>query len=615
MSLENKYYLRNSDSSIKLEYKSSQEFQYIAENSQTIVTYMSSIGGLISLWFGLAFIDLAIMFKIFLRKLKYLLLHKLHLDKLIKLIKSIIMKILLIKLINLIHYLEQYNWRKLLKILCIPLVILQFFQVINTYIQFMTKVRVEIIPYIDSDDSIGFDAMPAITLCVENTFEHIIQEKKSSLFSRLEDQWINHTLYDYDFHLVQYNVYELNQSNDNIALKYSLNETIIHSNIDWKQNIIDYYYNKIIWDNSTDDYIEIRSKLENQTLFQQSNLYLFNNEIGDFNLSIKYWRLKFFMFDLNNLGCKIYLTDKSLSDKKTLTTHCREVSTSWYVSSPFGKCSTYLYTKSDNNIMNNRLKSLYLLLMRVKKIYHDHYFQNIQPIYLKIIVHHAKSLPIQTNHDMKLTQTNLARPNSIALKITMVKIERLQYPYDTNCKELGSEMLFDCLNKCHRDQYLKKLNCVPFNGGIFTFKFDDNTLNETNFCNYSQNKINFSDLKILNQKIKYKCSMNCGTPCNDTYYYTNYHEMEEEIYESINLHFYFSQNYYLKVIYQPKTTFYSLIIDLANAQSFWYGFSLIQLFDILFQNKAHKILQYIINKMNLPKLFAKIKVMNSFDLI
>ena len=79
--LENKYYLTKSDSIVSIKYKTSQEFQYIAENKQTFVSYLSNIGGLLSLWFGLAFIDIGTLLKLLITKAKYFLIHKLLLDK------------------------------------------------------------------------------------------------------------------------------------------------------------------------------------------------------------------------------------------------------------------------------------------------------------------------------------------------------------------------------------------------------------------------------------------------------------------------------------------------------------------------------------------------------
>ena len=55
--------------------------------------------------------------------------------------------------------------------------------------------------------------MPAITLCVENIFELMIRDKKmSSLFTKIKDQKINHTLFDGNLYEVSYNVYKVNKS-------------------------------------------------------------------------------------------------------------------------------------------------------------------------------------------------------------------------------------------------------------------------------------------------------------------------------------------------------------------------------------------------------------------
>ena len=184
--LDNKYYFTESDSVIKVKYKSSQEFQYIAENSQTFVSYMSNIGALISLWFGLAFVDIETLVKFSLRKIRYFLMQKLHLDKLIEAIKSIIMKQFVINFIYYVHQLERYNWRKTISITCIPLLLLQFYQLIYSYLQFSTEVTVELVSYVDSDNNIRLNALPAITVCVESIFERIVNDKKmSALFFKI----------------------------------------------------------------------------------------------------------------------------------------------------------------------------------------------------------------------------------------------------------------------------------------------------------------------------------------------------------------------------------------------------------------------------------------------
>ena len=64
MSLNNKYYLTKSDSKIQIKFKSSQDFRYESEVKIDFVTYLSDMGGLIALWFGLSFIDMSSLIKL-----------------------------------------------------------------------------------------------------------------------------------------------------------------------------------------------------------------------------------------------------------------------------------------------------------------------------------------------------------------------------------------------------------------------------------------------------------------------------------------------------------------------------------------------------------------------
>ena len=57
MSLDNHYFNMESDSKIKIKYKFSTDFHFTAEPEIRFVIFMSNMGGLFGLWFGLSFID------------------------------------------------------------------------------------------------------------------------------------------------------------------------------------------------------------------------------------------------------------------------------------------------------------------------------------------------------------------------------------------------------------------------------------------------------------------------------------------------------------------------------------------------------------------------------
>ena len=592
MTLDNRYYLWKTDSIISIKYKSMQEFQYMAENSETIVTYLSNIGGLIPLCFGLAFIDLETIIKYFFTNIRFFLIQELHLDKIIKILKSLMIKQFLTKLFQLIHYMEVYNWRKTLTIGSIPLLIIQFYQLIHTYLQFLTVVSVEIIPYRDTDKTIGFNSMPAITVCEENIFDLMINDKKmTSLFTKIRDQKMNNTLIDGMIYEVSYNVYAVNKSNANKALIQSLNEALSF-------NIFIYNFRFLPGDKYVDENL--------------SELYIIDEKNNNLALIIKYFQT---INKLNNYKmnfCEIFLANNTISSE--ISTPCLKISTQITIVSPFGKCFTFFY--NTNNFEDYRLKSQYLFQM----VYYDqfqskrfYYEQNIVIKYRKFIVHNANSFPTINNNVMQMTQTGLEKTNSFAILINMVKFKKLKYPYETNCLDYGYNELFDCLNKCYHDKYLNELKCVPFFNGLFTFENTHDSLKKYKFCtNYTSNSFNDIYLNNLSSKLKFKCSLKCGTPCTETHYSSKYQEMAADMRSYFR--FFLSHSYYLNIIYSPKTVFYSLIINIANICSLWYGISFVQLINILLRSQTKRLFLILMKKLKKPKLFSNLRVSNLLNI-
>ena len=606
MSLENKYYyFSKSDSIITIKYKSSQEFQYIAENAETFVNYLSNIGGLISLWFGLAFVDIETIFKFLVRRIRFFLIHTIRLDKIIEIIKSMLMRQLLIKLIHLVHYLEKYNWGKMLSIICFPIFTLQIYLLIDSYLKFSTEVSVDLIQYRDFNDMISLDTLPAITVCVEDIFESLVNEKKTiSLFTKLDSQLFNHTLYDDQFYEIPYNIYEVNRSNNNMALQYSLHKALIYRNLEW----LNYFKRKYQHEPDGWDLIYDMAKH-----FQYKHLHLFNEEDSDRQLSMKYWQtLARSQTDMLSDGfCELALAMQRKLDFQMK--YCQHLYKIPYIVSPFGKCFTFFYNNQTNQtkemFRKYRFNTNYLSNLQTVgslDLYVDDYnidYVTVKPYQQKFIVHQAISFPTVSDYDMSFTQNNLVDETSFVILLKKVFFERLEPPYDTDCVDYGNTTLFDCLNNCYRDKYLKEFNCIPLDEGLYTINFDSS--NENIYCPNIES-VNVSNIYILSQKLKYECSKNCGTPCSEVYYSSDYHEIQSNFLTQYK--FFLGSSYYLKVKYWPKTLFYSLIIDLANTWSLWYGISLIQIIDILSTSYTKKLFHFIIKKLNQPQLFIKLKV-------
>src|SRR5882672_10418563 len=72
LELEDNEYTARNDSNIRIEYKISQEFHYNSHKKYSFVDFMSNIGGLVSLWFGMSFIDTSALIRLILNRLKIL---------------------------------------------------------------------------------------------------------------------------------------------------------------------------------------------------------------------------------------------------------------------------------------------------------------------------------------------------------------------------------------------------------------------------------------------------------------------------------------------------------------------------------------------------------------
>ena len=73
LELEDIEYTARNDSKIRIQYKISQEFHYNSDKKYSFVDFMSNIGGLISLWFGMSFIDTSALIRLILLKAKHFL--------------------------------------------------------------------------------------------------------------------------------------------------------------------------------------------------------------------------------------------------------------------------------------------------------------------------------------------------------------------------------------------------------------------------------------------------------------------------------------------------------------------------------------------------------------
>ena len=84
---DNSLVLYTKESKILIKYRNSLEYEYNSENKYSFVDFMSNIGGLFGLWFGISFIDMSHLIKIDSWKISNLILN--HLNFILYLIANI----------------------------------------------------------------------------------------------------------------------------------------------------------------------------------------------------------------------------------------------------------------------------------------------------------------------------------------------------------------------------------------------------------------------------------------------------------------------------------------------------------------------------------------------
>jgi hypothetical protein len=192
---ENKKYSKQEMPTIILKSRNLPVFRYNFEPKYSFVDYISNIGGIISLWFGLAVIDLSIIMRRIIRLLKIYYYHYFMNDYLLKAIKKTKIFELFTKILELVgkllYRLKYCNWKLWLKIVFIPCLLYQVFEITQTYLNFATNVNVELIPILDKS-FISMRRIPAITICHENQLRDIFFDRNLKNFDRMADEVISH---------------------------------------------------------------------------------------------------------------------------------------------------------------------------------------------------------------------------------------------------------------------------------------------------------------------------------------------------------------------------------------------------------------------------------------
>jgi hypothetical protein len=165
----------NLNKSIIIKSANSPIFQYDLIPKNSIFIYASNLGGIISMWFGVAVIDLHHLMIQFL-----LIFDKININ-----IRSILNAILIYKIpiiyqfiialrfinhyISLISFkIQKFKWRSLFKIICLICFVYQSIEMTKEYLEYRTKVNIRIVEDIMIGNLFNMESNPAFTFCMSN---------------------------------------------------------------------------------------------------------------------------------------------------------------------------------------------------------------------------------------------------------------------------------------------------------------------------------------------------------------------------------------------------------------------------------------------------------------
>src|SRR5882724_10057525 len=181
---------RETNSIFSINHQKSPEFYYKSEPKYTFVLFLSNIGGLCGIWFGLAFIDVSVVIK---TTLKYII-NKFNFQTIFMIFEYILQISIIIRILTKLKYylgkLQQINWRIILTLITLPIISHQLFQLIHNYLQFSTQIEVKI-EYLNLSSEDKF-INPVITKCNSIDLKPLLFEKNLIQYRNKFNEYLNY---------------------------------------------------------------------------------------------------------------------------------------------------------------------------------------------------------------------------------------------------------------------------------------------------------------------------------------------------------------------------------------------------------------------------------------
>ena len=553
ITLDYDYFNYNSDSVILIKRDKKKILVYHAEPKLEFVDFISNIGGLFGLYFGLSFIDLSELLKLIGRRIKF------NLRKLIqnRKIKALIeyLKLSHDEILGYTRKITKIPWKLIIIFISTPFFISKMFELIKIYFQYSTQISFEFVEYQQKNQKISINEFPAITVCTEHMFE-------KAFF----DKWFANYNYnpELNFHLYQLGCDGMKKRNINLT---TCNINVL--------DLILQYRNHFHRDHKIN--LQILSKY-----FDISTQEEYHHAIRRIEDKSRYGlngTLDLLDFYVNHYNCWTFYEPNI---------KCNVLKPMIKMLSPFGKCHTYLMGNNNNETFVDKI-ALYT---------GDAHGELKTYLKRKFILHSSNHLPIWTSDQFRVTDIEFGQQNSFVVRMNKIEMNKLPPPYDQNCRDYSESQQFECMNKCIEKYYQHKFKCFPNKNNYYTIiVYNQDFRRKFIFCNESEfvSKAN----NFFASTCQYKCAEPCLTINFDQDFITTTHN---SVYGNF-IKFTFERSYefiynnvdYLNIIWLPQLTIISLFIKIFNILNLWNGINFKQLIDIILQYAKH-IYAYIFHK-------------------
>ena len=384
ITLDNNIFDYNSDSVLMIKNSRKKNLIYHAEPKSGFVDFISNIGGLFGLYFGLSFIDISDILKSITRRIIF------HLQRLIlnRKIKALIeyLKLSRDKIMKLIKRITKIRWKIFLTFLSSPFFISQMFNLVINYFQYSTQISYDFVEYQQKNQKISINEFPAITVCTEHMFEKQF----------------------FDKYYIYYNPY------------FNHNRPYWFKNLFTDHSIIGYGKGDCsqIAGSARDDYYDVNLTTCNINIFTflgqlKNNLEIKNNfkflsQYFDINNEEEYHQVISKIEDKYRIGLNgtLDLLDFFVNHHNCLTLYepnieCNNLKPTIKMLSPFGKCHTYLMGNNKNETFIDKIQISTGDKPGELKTY----------LKRKFILHSSNHLPIWTSNHFRVTDVSFGQKN------------------------------------------------------------------------------------------------------------------------------------------------------------------------------------------------------------